>query len=314
MRYLDISDTADEAVDSLIAELSQLPLSRDDARTAEPLARIWHAVFDNAPHLVAIELDSTAASSSSEELAVDTPHNVARKLVVPPIPSPLWKLVGFQGNDPSTDLRAARLAGLLYLSRLVETESQAAAMGRAAASGEMPMAVCSMNVLYALRCHLALLPELPSYCPCCGTKVRAEATDRSAQPHGGRHLRGFALLLLDDPDALYHIYACAVLLCGQIWDRRFGTSVMGAVTERQTKAGPGKVKHNGHRRKVAPEPPSPASVTVANPLTNSSGGGGEGDFRLMEFPSILAEAVRSVLEQLARLPGDVGVLRARLSV
>lgn len=117
-----------------------------------------------------------------------------------------------------------------------------------------------------------LLAELPAYCPCCSTRVREEVTTARAQPHGGRHLRGFALLLLDDPDALFHIYAMTVLLLGRAWARRFGPP-----------GGRGHMHDAGH-----------------------------GDTRLLQFPSLLAEARAELLEQLAALPPDVDALRARL--
>jgi len=106
------------------------------------------------------------------------------------------------------------------VTRLVESEPRAAAAARGSSSG-LPFAACALNALFALCCHLALLPTLPTFCPCCATRVRAELTLAEAQPHRGRHLRGFAALLLEDPDALYHVFACAVLAVGRAWAEKY---------------------------------------------------------------------------------------------
>ena len=190
----------------------------------------------------------------------------------PPVPSPRWKRVGFQGADPFTDLRSARLAGLLYACRLVESEPRAAEAASGSASA-LPFAAISMNVLFALRCHLALLDSAPTFCPCCSTRVRAELAQAAAQPHQGRHLRGFSKLLAADPDALFHLYATVCLSVLQAWEATFG-------------AGGGRSKGEA-----------------------SEGGG---DMRLMSFPKLLAGSIKQLMRELAGGPRSCAVVRARV--
>lgn len=188
--------------------------------------------------------------------------------------------------------------------------------------GEMPLAIVAMNVLYMLRCHLVLVTEVPpAYCPCCGTAVREEvapskssSSKKGAQPHRGGHIRGFAQLLLADSDALYHIYAATVLLMGQIWEERFGASTIDE-TENSIYAsasyqsgGSASSSGRGNGNRVAPSPRDPDTPVALTKAAYRE----EGDTRLLQFPSLLSEARRRVLAELAQLPGDVDLLRTRL--
>ena len=153
-----------------------------------------------------------------------------------------------------------------------ESEPRAAASARQSASG-LPFAACVMNVLFALRCHLALSERLPTFCPCCSTRVRAELEFAKSQPHRGRHLRGFAALLAADPDALYHVYVVAVLAMDRAWVLKFEGAGAGG---------------------------------------SAVGAASGGDLRLMSFPSLLAGAIQLVLRELAAMPRSCAVLRVRV--
>jgi len=88
----------------------------------------------------------------------------------------------------------------------------------AAGDREMPFGIGALNVLWMLRCHLMLFRDVPSFCPCCGAGIRDEYSKK--QPHGGRHIRGFAMLLLDEPDAFFHVFALTLLVTAAVWRRR----------------------------------------------------------------------------------------------
>jgi hypothetical protein len=85
---------------------------------------------------------------------------------------------------------------------------------------ELPLGVTCINMLYALRCHLHLMNQIPRLCPCCGTNIKEEYT--ASQSNNGASIRGFGGLLLTDSDAFFHVFAIAVLLMSKLWDERFG--------------------------------------------------------------------------------------------
>ena len=211
LSYAAVSDAAATAADALVSELSLMsPITTTaavspgggsdggrDPRAVDALQRVWAAVASESP----------AAGAA------------AMRLVPPRLPHRDWRRLGFQGDDPCTDMRGSGLAGFLYMARLAEECAEARAIASAGeAAGELPFGVAALNVLWMLRCHLMLFRDPPSYCPCCGAAVREEYGPR--QPHRGRHIRGFAMLLLDDRDAWMHVYAQTFLLTAALWRRR----------------------------------------------------------------------------------------------
>ena len=226
--YAAISRAAEFAASALIAEL-QLPFHpASDPRTADVLKRLWRSTFDD---------DSSRSSGD-----VDMLHGPT----VPPVPSERWKQLGFQGTDPTTDLRGVAFAGLLFMQRLVLESADARGLARSGATG-MPFAICSVNVLWMLRAHLRLTGDQPSFCPCCGTAVREDVAaekqraadkQRSRSRSRGASMSGaelttiispaaftaWTLLLVHDTDALFACYAGCVLLLGRLWAARFGSS------------------------------------------------------------------------------------------
>jgi hypothetical protein len=153
-----------------------------------------------------------------------------------------------------------------------------------AAGDGFPFAIACLNVLFLLECHLRLGGKggsPPSYCPCCGVGVRGEYGP--GQPHRGRHIRGFAALLLRDGDALFDVFAGAVTLCGRLWTA--------AADGRQGVENP---------------------LSAAN-LAASSSGAGAHDLRLLAFPSMLRATKDAVLQALAQAPPSVGALEAAIA-
>lgn len=97
--YTHISEAAGKASSELIDELSVTPTSwgqdgHRDTRVVDALERIWSAI----------------ASENSDKL----------RLVPPRIPHRDWKKIGFQGDDPFTDMRGASVSGFIYIARLAE--------------------------------------------------------------------------------------------------------------------------------------------------------------------------------------------------
>lgn len=170
----------------------------------------------------------------------------------------------------------------------------------------MPLGIGAINVMFMLRCHLLLCQDIPSFCPCCGVKIREEYSTK--QPHGGRHIRGFAMLLLDEPDAFFHLYALAVIVTATVWRKRFGTGRMptSAVLRIPSAATTGSAKSraaSGH---------SVSASTSQSMELNGGGGGVLGDPRLMEFPQVLHLSQEIILEALAAFPPDLTSLRTAL--
>jgi hypothetical protein len=111
----------------------------------------------------------------------DDEHRLGRycRVLLPRTPSlyPSLSASLLQGDDPLTDLRGAGLAGLTYLTRLVEAFKEARASGLvmlprpssglmtrtylqaigAYPSQEMPLAIGALNVHFALCCHLQVI-------------------------------------------------------------------------------------------------------------------------------------------------------------
>ncbi|CAH0514145.1 unnamed protein product [Peronospora belbahrii] len=146
-----------------------------------------------------------------------------------------WRDVGFQNDDPVSDLRTSgRLAirMLLYFSDYVNDEFK-----RMLRENCFPVCVCALNLLEMLLCHLKLKEPLPLVCPCCGTE-NAEL-ETSAQPSRAHpELCGFTALIVDASSlasaafshrsaeggpaevALAHIFAHSLLVMDAVWKQR----------------------------------------------------------------------------------------------
>jgi hypothetical protein len=207
-----------------------------------------------------------------------------------------------QGDDPCTDMRGAGLAGFTYLARFCEEYAEARIVG-ASCDVEMPLGIGSINVLYMLRCHLQLMDDVPSFCPCCGSKVRDDYT--SKQQYGGRHLRGFAMLLLDDPDVFFHVYALAVLVTANLWRKRFGVAKISSGATVKTASTIGKSKET-------PRDSRAGSGTASTALSLNSVDTVHADPRLLEFNDILHEGKNLIMDGLANFPPDLSSLRINM--
>ena len=82
--------------------------------------------------------------------------------------SPAWQSLGFQGDDPTTDLRGAGLLGVRQLRHFLQTGSGAAELvGRRRRITEpFPLAGASLNVTLLLCRHLRLHPSPPGCAVC----------------------------------------------------------------------------------------------------------------------------------------------------
>lgn len=170
------------------------------------------------------------------------------------------------------------------MARLLEERSILARPLATSAGDGFPFAIACLNVFFLLECHLRLsgAGRPPSYCPCCGVSVRAEYGP--AQPFRGRHIRGFASLLVVDSDALFSAFAAAVVLCGRLWAAsRFSTPDSGTLQRT-----------------------NPLSAAAAAPQ------GGALDLRLLQFPHMLRSTKDVVIRCLAQAPISVDALTAAI--
>ena len=230
----------------------------------------------------------------------------AAGLPVPPPVSEQWGLLGFQGRDPSSDIRGgsapAALALALAAVRVepaLRREALLSAIGAAP-----PFALAVFSCVQLLACHLQLLPggAPPPFCPCCGAAIRArEYGVLAAQSHRGESLRGFVDLLREagagggggesegegllggdgeggggEPgDAvLGELLALLLLRLGAAWRAQGRQAHEAAETEEGLRA----------RVRAAAQP----------------GGGAPGDARIVNFPASLAEARAGLMAALAR--------------
>lgn len=141
----------------------------------------------------------------------------------------------------------------------------------AAPDSELPFGIGALNVLWMLRCHLMLFEEPPAFCPCCGSGIRGEYAGR--QPHRGRHIRGFAMLMLDDRDAWMHLFALSFLVTAALWRKRgeaiaLAAAAAAAAARRATGSGSGSTAPASVRSSLT-------GTMMAAGAGGSAGGGGK---------------------------------------
>ncbi|KAF4148169.1 ELMO/CED-12 family [Phytophthora infestans] len=147
-----------------------------------------------------------------------------------------WRDVGFQNDDPASDLRTSgRLAVrmLLYFSDHLNDEFK-----RMLRENRFPVCLCALNLLEMLLCHLKLKDPLPLVCPCCGTKnAELETSQKPSRSHP--ELRGFVALVGNASSlassafsqlacaeggpaeiALTHIFAHSLLVMDAVWKQQ----------------------------------------------------------------------------------------------
>ena len=266
--YADIcGPSAGDEIDSLIVELSHPVPPEGDARIEDALKLLWRVAFDG-----------------------ETP---------PPVPDPTWRRLGFQGSNPMTDLRGASWAGLEYLISFLESgpgrvvgSGEARALALAAADG-LPLGIAAMNVIFMLRAHLRLFREPPSFCPCCGVRIRGQDASPADRRRTARAMRGFATLLKADPDALLQVYSLSLLLASMLWLRQHTAALGGA---------------DGETARVV------AHVQTAASEARAAGRGDGGDERLLAFPRILQIVCRRVMAALDAAPESAKGLRRELRI
>uniref|UniRef100_H3GPC1 ELMO domain-containing protein n=1 Tax=Phytophthora ramorum TaxID=164328 RepID=H3GPC1_PHYRM len=163
-----------------------------------------------------------------------------------------WRDVGFQNDDPASDLRTSgRLAVrmLLYCSDHLNDEFKVRSSRRRNAAisahfrmlreNRFPVCLCALNLLEMLLCHLKLKEPLPLVCPCCGTEnAELETSQQPSRTHP--ELRGFAALMGDASSlasaafshqlacteggpaevALAHVFAHSLLVMDAVWKQQ----------------------------------------------------------------------------------------------
>ena len=89
--------------------------------------------------------------------------------------SPCWRTLGFQQDDPSTDLRGCGALGLRQLLHFCERGGAHAVLAGAFRDDMVgfPLPVASLNVTLALCLHLQLVPATPSTRPCEHSTLRS---------------------------------------------------------------------------------------------------------------------------------------------
>ena len=104
-------------------------------------------------------------------------------------PDPRWKEMGFQGNDPTTDLRGVAVAAAAQLVHLLETMPNLWQLLNGPDCGTTPFskAACLINISGCLFYYLDLLePTAPSMMePCRGDGGRTAASTHAAEPSCG---------------------------------------------------------------------------------------------------------------------------------
>ncbi|TDH71573.1 hypothetical protein CCR75_007090 [Bremia lactucae] len=148
-----------------------------------------------------------------------------------------WRDVGFQNDDPTSDLRTSgRLAirMLLYFSDNLNDE-----LKRMIRENRFPVCLCALNLLEMLLCHLKLKRPLPLVCPCCGTEnAELETSQQLSRPH--LELLGFTALMENASSlasslfsnrfayaeggsaelALAHVFSHSMLVMDAVWKQQ----------------------------------------------------------------------------------------------
>jgi hypothetical protein len=166
-----------------------------------------------------------------------------------------------------------KLSGFQSLAFPYLCVAEARMIGASGEQGEMPFGIGALNVLWMLRCHLQLFApndSPPAFCPCCGAAgVAQEYGPR--QPHRGRHIRGFAMLLLDDRDAWMHVFALSFLVTAALWRKRGETMLVNDTHQATVIMSKQK---RGSAAAVLDAGSAGASNSVRSSLTGVSGPGG----------------------------------------
>mmetsp|Transcript_62209 Transcript_62209/g.148417 ORF Transcript_62209/g.148417 Transcript_62209/m.148417 type:complete len:409 (-) Transcript_62209:97-1323(-) len=114
---------------------------------------------------LAAALRSTIGPRAGEEANADTPSSgvASSSSHLPPLSavSPRWKRLGFQNNDPRTDLRTGRLAleALVYFAERYPMAASQMVVEAQSSDLDYPFAVASINVTQHLLRYLGLLLE-----------------------------------------------------------------------------------------------------------------------------------------------------------
>jgi len=193
-----------------------------------------------------------------------------------------WQLLGFQGSDPSRDLRsttyplALKLAThFLRSSPAVRREALLSATGSAP-----PFALCVLNTLQMLACHLKLLSiSPPAFCPCCGSSIREKEYGKLAnQSHRGASLQGFVELVREA--------ALGTLSRGELSPGELALGELVSLVVRRLGM---EWRRQGRESRIAEE----SEESLLTRLRQSVAGceaRGVGDTRLMGFPAMLSSA------------------------
>ena len=146
-----------------------------------------------------------------------------------------WKTLGFQGMDPRTDIRGARVMGLRYLARALKSDPTLPPLMKMSNDDDgFPFAASALNVYRVLVIHLQLTSDRPRFCPCCsGTAPgphRGPPTSASMSRRPSADLAdalaGFAQLLQDDKDALFSVFCGALHVMHRSWHQHMASMPM----------------------------------------------------------------------------------------
>lgn len=294
------------------------PKDDAEARVDALCKQLWNSVFArNSPCVSSWRQGCTCSASAA------MPDGTGRcpagplaggeaELAYPAMPSRAWICLGFQQSDPRTDMRAVGVPGLAYLVRLLSDSDhgyreRAMALAVGCARGnELPLAIAAFNAQYMLACHLHLLKSPPAFCPCCGSKIReTEYGSRSSQSYRGACLRGFLALLVQDPDAFFHLYAISILMLAKEWEqaspssgalKRKGAYTDAASPLSSAATGAGSSGSAGGVTHVQPSPTGAGAIAC---LDLENGGVPVGDARLLQFPSMLNRVRQRIMAALA---------------
>lgn len=194
------------AVVTSYSDITSADVSRDVDRMRQSFSLPFHA----DTHMDVLQaLWAAAHAARPDELTHALEGTTSPCPAFPGPHSDEWKHLGFQRNEPESDVRSAGVFGLRVVVRALQMQPQLGA-GVWQSDVGYPWAASALDVVFMLAAALKLLPKPASYCPAIGTAIS------QADAHGPRlDIVGFARWAHADaagPEAVFQTVCNAALL------------------------------------------------------------------------------------------------------